>query len=133
MAPPPTTTIATQGDGTPKIGKQDLSIISNQDLGQRFNKSNSTVHAMGLSNPDTEEQPDKNTNENKIGIFTKIIEKKIDPSPLPPRGNPPLTIDKDALIGPLPPGGDPTPLKQECNSVWGGVHGWIIRGALYEC
>ena len=52
MAPPPTTTTATQGDGPPKIGKQDLSTTSNQDLGQGFNKSNSTVYAMGLSNPD---------------------------------------------------------------------------------
>ena len=52
MAVPTTTTTATQGDGTPKIGKQDQSSTSNQDLGQGFNKSNSTVYAMGLSNPD---------------------------------------------------------------------------------
>ena len=52
MAVPPTTPVATQGDGKPRINKQDLSSTSNQDLGQGFNKSNSTVHSMGLSNPD---------------------------------------------------------------------------------
>jgi len=47
-----TNSTATQGDGKPKIGKQDQSSTTNQDFGQGFNKSNSTVHSMGLSNPD---------------------------------------------------------------------------------
>ena len=53
MSPPPADTTATQGDGKPKIGKQDLPSTPNQDLGQGFTKPHSSIYAMGLSNPDT--------------------------------------------------------------------------------
>ena len=51
MAPPLANSTATDGNSKPKIGKQDLSSTSSQDLGQGFNKSHSSIYAMGMSNP----------------------------------------------------------------------------------
>ena len=53
MAPPPANSNATDGNSQPKIGKQDPSSTSNQDLGQGFNKSHSSIYAMGHVNPDS--------------------------------------------------------------------------------
>ena len=55
MAPPLANSTATDGNiySQPKIGKQDPSSTSSQDLGQGFNKSHSSIYAMGMSNPDT--------------------------------------------------------------------------------
>ena len=52
MAPPLANSTATDGNSQPKIGKQDPSSTSSQDLGQGFNKSHSSIYAMGQSNPD---------------------------------------------------------------------------------
>ena len=58
MAPPQANSTATDGNSQPKIGKQDPSSTSNQDLGQGFNKSHSSIYAMGQSNPDIDQDLD---------------------------------------------------------------------------